>query len=239
MNTKLVSHNLPADWESPSCPFHGVSKSSRLRGYVVSLLLNHRQYQFGPFRISQNEAAQAYDALMKYFLAFTKSKPQPNCAAETFFRIVDADTEATYGKERLQRLRAKFLDEYKQAGLDYEVELAYRVDHVLKACHLHSNRVISHADRRRRRALIQLEAMHLRGFKRIPSIVESLKLMGLNKEQRNAIEEVLKATTEAHARFNSALETLIAETKSSLGLNPNVSTPAESLNPQTAPTDDQ
>lgn len=224
MNRPFISHTLPADWESPVKQFHGVSRSSRLRGYIVSLLLNHRQYQFGPYRTSQLEAANAYDALLKYFLAFTKVKPQPNCAAETFFIIKDEETEETYGKERLQSLRAKFKEEFVAAGLDFDTELAYRVDNVLNSCGLHTDRVISHADRRRRRALVQLEAMHLRSFKTAPLIVEHLRVLGLNKEQRNALEEVLKATMDSHARFISALELLIRETKVALDIDPNVST---------------
>lgn len=227
MNTNLVSHTLPTDWDSPESPFHGVSKSSRLRGYVVSLLLNHRQYQFGPFRTSQLEAANAYDALMKYFLAFTKGKPQPNCPAESFFKLTEEDAENVGGAERIQKLRAKFQEEYKAAGLDYETELAFRADYILTKCHLHSNRVISHADRRRRRALVQLEAMHLRGFKRTPLIVENLRLLCLTKEQRNAIEEVVASTLRSHNQFNASLETLIRDVKASLGLNPNASTPSE------------
>lgn len=225
MNRPLVSHSLPADWESPVKQFHGIARSSRLRGYIVSLMLNHRQYQFGPFRTGQLEAANAYDSLLKYFLAFTKAKPQPNCPAETFFNLKDEEAEEKYGRERLQSLRAKFKEEFVAAGLDFETELAYRADHVLNFCGLHTERVITYADKRRRNALIQLEAMQLRAFKTSPLIVEHLRVMGLNKEQRNALEETLRATMESQTRFCAALELLIGESKALLGFDPNVSIP--------------
>lgn len=227
MNNNPVSHSLPADWESTESHFHGVSKSMRLRGYVVSLLLNHRQYQFGPFKVSQLEAANAYDALLKYFLPYTKSKPAPNCPAESFFKLTDAEAEEKCGADRLQRLRKKFREELDAAGLDVENEMAVRVDHVLKACNLRSNRVVSHTDRRRRRALVQLEAIQLRGLKMTSTIVANLQQMSLNKEQRNQIETILRTTLEAQTNFSECLVALIQDTKSAIGLDPNTSTPAE------------
>lgn len=212
---------LPADWDSIGSRFRGVSQSVKLGGYLSVLLLNGRQNHFGPFRTGRLEAANAYDRLMRYFLPFVKEKPVPNCPADAFIAFTDEETENLYGKERLQKLRARLADEVRKAGLDIDIEASRRLDYVIGNCGLHSNTLATNLDKRRRRAILLLNGKCQTSVSGLALLdfVNALGLSGHDYAQYlgPSIDEVTEAFKAAKAKLEKLVE--LSQTLTGIDIN--------------------
>lgn len=68
--------DFPLDWDSP-CEFHGFSKHTSRRQYVVTLSVLKVQTQLG-FYSTREQAARAYDAALWMLRPFAPYKARPN-----------------------------------------------------------------------------------------------------------------------------------------------------------------
>jgi hypothetical protein len=220
----MDNKSLPLDWEDFKTPFRGVSRNEKQRGYLAVLLLNGRQNHFGPFTESRRQAAQAYDALLRYFLPFVKSKPVPNCPAQVFLELDNQETENKYGKERLQKLYAKLKAESERAGLNIDVEASRRLDFIVGHCGLGSEKLTSRRDQKRRKALIHLEA-HCLNLMNELNLVKTLTELDMpSHEQAKHVAPELELTSAAFRAAQFQLSKLIVRCKLVLDLDPEQST---------------
>lgn len=217
---------LPLDWEETGGSAHGITRSERQRGYLACLLLMGKQYYFGPFKLSRLEAATAYSRLMKYFLPFCKSKPEPNHSAEVFFEFDDRETEELYGADRLIRLRKKLTESLVSVGVDLDAQRKSREDYIRSnhGAKCAAARATTARDTARRRSLIALETKALR-------LAESYELVdlvrGLTIPAERLQEKVvpqLNITLAAYDELKTQLAQLISDCKLALDLNPDITT---------------
>lgn len=218
---------LPIDWTEPSdMPYHGITRSERLGGYLVTLLLNRKQVQFGPFRQSRGHAAFMHDRLMKYFLPFVKAKPIPNCPAEVFDRLVNSETEELFGEARLQSRYTALRQEAQSVGLNIGNEEAVRIKFIREGAGLlvKASKLVESVNRTRRRSLIRLESLSL---KNATSYDLTGLVRGLSIPKEKWTAELIADHEAVDLSFRAAQRTLveyIQELKTALDLDPNLST---------------
>lgn len=108
--------DFPLDWDSP-CEYHGFSKHTASRSYVVTLSLLKTQTQLGFFK-TRLDAARAYDAALWKLRPFAPFKARPNFLSE--FSDIDDDHVAQtcpHAMAAFERLARKA----KTLGLSVEV----------------------------------------------------------------------------------------------------------------------
>jgi hypothetical protein len=122
---------MPFDWADKTLKAHGVTRNARQGGYMVVLSLNHRQVPFGPYRLSITQAANAHDALCKYFLPFVKTTPRINRDIVPFLALKDEDAYQHSTEARLVKLRQRLTMEYTNQGLNIKAEQDRRYEFLM------------------------------------------------------------------------------------------------------------
>jgi hypothetical protein len=203
-----VPNHLPCDWANEALRAHGVSRAARRGGYVVVLSLNHRQVLFGPYRTNIAQAADANDALCKYFLPFLKTTPRINRDVAAFFTLKDEDAFHFANPKRLAALRQRLTVEYANQGLDIKAEQDRRCEFLLCPPTVavkqrnHPHRVpVKRAIRDLQKFVIWSIISRNKPREWASSVVTTL-------EERICLSKLLEAVTAQGLQFQQALENL-------------------------------
>lgn len=164
-NHKIERPDFPSDWLDDRSAFHGFSKVGRTRRYRPVLYLNGAQHYFGECK-SREDAARAYDRLLRFFLPFTCSRALPNFRDE--FLALGKDEALSYGGDgcltsaKLISLEEELTEQFESFGRDVEAAKNLRFKEIqdwqpTKTNHLLSARI---------RAIARLERQ-LSDFRRV------------------------------------------------------------------------
>jgi hypothetical protein len=208
-------HSLPLDWDSDAKAL-GVTRNTRLGGYLVVIGLNHRQTAFGPFRTSIVEASTAHSRLVHYFLPFTKARIQVDMPFAAFNALDNAETESMYGIERLRRLKAQFTAECKERGIDIMDVIEKRLAAIADPGDVEVFREVPTASTKTNTAIVDLQKLSTHFLMRVHKVNEIVRRIGIPVQNRESIANTMGRASASIRTASENIDMLVDEIKESL-----------------------
>lgn len=228
-NHKVQQDPFPADWMDDR--YHGFAKVGRTRRYRPVLSLNGTQFYFGECK-TREDAARAYDLLLKFFLAFSSSRAVPNFPDDFPALVKDSallhEGDGCLTHSKLLAIEDELTKQFDSLGKsvsDYRSAREMEIQ-VGQLAPTRASKLVEAANNARRRAMIKLEVLSLKNMA-TADLTGLVRQLSIPKDKWNELGLLPEYHVGVETKFREAQEALVCyvrKLKTALDLDPNVST---------------